>query len=75
MIFIDCGEPDRARNHDVRLAARVANLLDTLAWREGFDLDLAGKDRTLFIIKQGEEGHLSQNGWVTGHGRLLSENE
>src|SRR5438034_6592992 len=69
MVFINCGEPDRPRNHHVSLATRVANLVDPLAWREGFHFNLTGKNGALFIIEQGEEWHLSQNGGIAGHWR------
>src|SRR5437762_13396356 len=74
MIFVDRREPDQPRNHHVSLAPRIANRVDPLAWRKGFNFDLAGKDGALFIIKQGEEWHLSQNGGIAGHWRLLRKN-
>ena len=57
---------------DVRLAARIAHLVDALAGVEVGVFHLAGEYGGLFIVQQRKEGNLSQNVRIASHSATLS---
>ena len=68
VIFIDGGDLDRARNHDVGLPARVADLVDPLARGESLQFDLRGQHRRLVVVEQREQRNMFQFLSVASHG-------
>src|SRR5689334_15042714 len=52
LILVDGGEANLARDHDVSPAARIAHLINALAWSEVLDLNLSSQNRQLLVIEQ-----------------------
>ncbi len=67
MIFVNGSHPDRARDHDIGLPARVADLPDTLARSECLQFYLRSEDCGFFIVEQSKERNLSQDFWIACH--------
>ena len=57
MVLVDGRDPHRAGDQDVRSSARIADLPDALARREGLDFDLCGQHRGLVVVEQGKQGN------------------
>src|SRR5690349_20107404 len=67
LIFVNGGEANLARDHDVSPAARIAHLINALARSEVLDLNLSGQDCQLLVIEQGKERNFPQCLRVTCH--------
>ena len=72
LILIHRRHAHRARHHDVSPVARIANLEDSLARDEVFDIDLRGEDGKLLIIEQLEQRDVLQLFRIARHNGYLT---
>ena len=71
VVFVHGGDPHFPRDHDVRLPARVSDLVDAFARRECLELNLAGQHRGFVVVQQRKEWNASQHFRLARHRRLL----
>jgi hypothetical protein len=67
MVFIDHGHQHLSRDDHIRGAARIPELVNALARREDFQLDLRRKDAQLVLVEQRKERYLPENLWIARH--------
>ena len=67
MVRVNRGHTDFAFHHDISLTAWIVHLIDSLAFREGHQLDLGRQHGHLFVVQESKKGDVSQKFRIARH--------